>query len=84
MPDKGLYPRTYPTKPLSIPIFNEAAIVYYYYHVHENPGKKSDSPPVDVFELVTNDIFFINLQHYLHVYRQKKSQLLILNQFPTY
>ncbi|PKC63526.1 hypothetical protein RhiirA1_396753 [Rhizophagus irregularis] len=43
-------------------------------------GKKSDS----VFELETNDISLSNLQHYLHVYRQKKSQLLILNQFPTY
>src|SRR5436853_1591440 len=26
------------TQPLSITIFNEAAIVYYHYHVHENPG----------------------------------------------
>ncbi|EXX69086.1 uncharacterized protein OCT59_004738 [Rhizophagus irregularis] len=111
------------TQPLSIPIFNEAAIVYYHDHVHENPGifldytgqlvksipycltsinnttenykrilnafftmpllgKKSDAPPVDVFELVTNDLSANNLQHYLHIYRQKELQLFNSNSVP--
>ncbi|PKK71778.1 hypothetical protein RhiirC2_827046, partial [Rhizophagus irregularis] len=111
------------TQPLSITIFNEAAIVYYHYHVHKNPGifldytgqlvkpipsyltninnsaenykrilnafftipslgKKSDAPPVDVFELVTNDLSSNNLQHYLHIYRQKELQLFNSNSVP--
>ncbi|CAB4412329.1 unnamed protein product [Rhizophagus irregularis] len=111
------------TQPLSITIFNEAAIVYYHYHVHENPGifldytgqlvkpvpyyltkvnntaddykrilnafftmpslgKGSDAPPVDVFELVTNDLSASNLHHYLHVYRQKELQLFNFNSVP--
>ena len=97
------------TQPLSIVIFNEAAIAYYHYHVHENPGifldytgqlvkpvpyfltkggstdvhkkilnafftipslgKGSDAPPVDVFELITNDLSSNNLCHYLNIYR---------------
>ncbi|CAB4484839.1 unnamed protein product [Rhizophagus irregularis] len=111
------------TQPLSIVIFNEAAIVYYYhYYVHENPGifldytgqlvkpvpyfltkggstdvhkrilnafftipslgKGSDAPPVDVFELITNDLSSNNLRHYLNIYRQKELQLFNVNSVP--
>ncbi|CAB4494853.1 unnamed protein product [Rhizophagus irregularis] len=45
-------------------------------------GKKSDVPPVDVFELVTNDLSTNNLQHYLHIYRQKELQLFNSNSVP--
>ncbi|PKY40907.1 hypothetical protein RhiirA4_496892 [Rhizophagus irregularis] len=45
-------------------------------------GKKSDAPPVDVFELVTNDLSANNLQHYLHIYRQKELQLFNFNSVP--
>ena len=42
----------------------------------------SDAPPVDVFELVTNDLSSKNLQQYLHVYRQKELQLFNSNSVP--
>jgi hypothetical protein len=37
---------------------------------------------MDVFELVTNDLSSNNLQHYLHVYRQKELQLFNSNSIP--
>jgi hypothetical protein len=42
-------------------------------------GKGSDAPPVDVFELITNDLSSNNLQHYLNIYRQKELQLFNIN-----
>ncbi|CAB4488583.1 unnamed protein product [Rhizophagus irregularis] len=107
---------------LLIVIFNKAAIVYYHYYVHENPGifldytgqlvklvpyfltkggstdvykrilnafftipslgKGSDAPPVDVFELITNDLYSNNLCHCLNIYRQKELQLFNVNSIP--
>ncbi|GET65631.1 hypothetical protein GLOIN_2v1835524 [Rhizophagus irregularis DAOM 181602=DAOM 197198] len=42
----------------------------------------SDAPPVDVFELVTNDLSSKNLQRYLHIYRQKELELFNSNSVP--
>ena len=42
----------------------------------------SDASPVDVFELVTNDLSSKNLQQYLHTYRQKELQLFNFNSVP--
>ncbi|PKY44705.1 hypothetical protein RhiirA4_419261, partial [Rhizophagus irregularis] len=42
----------------------------------------SDAPPVNVFELVTNDLSSKNLQYYLHVFRQKELQLFGSNSVP--
>ncbi|UZO19299.1 uncharacterized protein OCT59_010596 [Rhizophagus irregularis] len=45
-------------------------------------NNSSDAPPVDVFELVTNDLSSKNLQHYLHIYRQKELKLFGSNSVP--
>jgi len=41
-----------------------------------------DALPVDVFELVTNDLSSKNLQQYLHIYRQKELKLFNSNSVP--
>ena len=45
-------------------------------------GKGSDAPPVDVFELIINDLSSNNLQHYLNIYRRKELQLFNANSVP--
>ncbi|RIA86667.1 hypothetical protein C1645_828952 [Glomus cerebriforme] len=45
-------------------------------------GKGSDASPVNVFELITNDLSSNNLQHYLNIYRQKELQLFNINSVP--
>ena len=111
------------TQPLSIVIFNEAAISYYHYNVSNNPGifldytgqlvkpvpyyltplnnsnnkrvlnafftmasnasnSSADAPPVDVFELITNDLSSKNLQRYFHIYRQKELEIFNSNSIP--
>ncbi|RGB29113.1 hypothetical protein C1646_767000 [Rhizophagus diaphanus] len=45
-------------------------------------GKGLDAPPVDVFELITNDLSSNNLHYYLNIYRQKELQLFNVNSIP--
>ncbi|PKK57653.1 hypothetical protein RhiirC2_797657, partial [Rhizophagus irregularis] len=45
------------------------------FYTMPSSNNSSDASPVDVFELVTNDLSSKNLQHYLHIYRQKELKL---------
>ncbi|CAB4474949.1 unnamed protein product [Rhizophagus irregularis] len=52
------------------------------FYTMPSSNNSSDAPPVDVFELVTNDLSSKNLQHYLHIYRQKELKLFGSNSVP--
>ncbi|GBB98123.1 hypothetical protein RclHR1_31400001 [Rhizophagus clarus] len=45
-------------------------------------NNSSDASPVDVFELIMNNLSLKNLQNYLHVFRQKELQLFGSNSVP--
>ncbi|CAB4436575.1 unnamed protein product [Rhizophagus irregularis] len=70
-----------PHYPTSVNNSNNKRILNAFYTM-QSSNNSSNAPPVDVFELVTNDLSSKNLQHYLHIYRQKELKLFGSNSVP--